>query len=321
MAYPTTNAEIINDALFTAGELTDGSSEYEAKALEYLNRVYTAIAAGGSELSEGKINEKWLWLRSTTPAVLILQPVHTGLVSVTHASDAIVFSLAPTVSLAGRTFRTPGAQDVFRILTHAALDVNAVLDSIYTGVTNAAESYEASKMEYDLPADVMEVLSPMRSYQDGRREIIGMDVGAMESLWPTETFYHGVPEAFAQVGNRKIRFSHQGGATPTDLIRVDFDYLILPTNLAKDANEPLVPAEFRRVLSDFVAMHILLNKDDSKAADVGNLAKAGLMGMAKENRNRVVQVSESYGHIYTRTGNMRSRRYPLRTTGGRIIGS
>lgn len=317
MGFPTTNVEIINDALFRAGEAIDGSSEYEAEALQYLNRTYTSIAAGGVELSDNEVNEKWLWLRSATPAVLILLPVETGLVSVTHASNAIVFSLAPTISLAGRFFRTPGSQDVFRILTHTALDVNAVLDSIYTGTTNAAESFEASKLEYDLPADVMEILDPIRTYQG---EITGMDLAALEEQYPLHTLHHGVPEAFAQIANRRIRFSHHGGATATELIRVDFDYLVLPPNLAKDANECLMPEEFRRILSDFVAMYILLDKDDSKAVDLGNLAKAGLKGMAKENRDRVVQMSDSYGHIYTRSGQRRSSRYPLRTTGGRIIG-
>lgn len=319
MGYPVTNADIVNDALFRSGELTDGSSEYDAKAVEYLNRVYTKIAAGGSEL-DISINEKWLWLRSATPAVLILEPVLTGVVSVIHASNAIVFSLAPTVSMAGRIFRTTGSQDVFRILTHTALDVNAVLDSIYTGVTNAAEEYESSKLEYDLPANVMEILSPMRAYKDGKRDISGMDLAALEYDYPLDNFYHGVPEAFAQVGNRKVRFSHQGGASADELIRVDFDYLQLPSNLAKDANEPLMPVEWRSVLSDFTAMFILTDKDDSKAGDIGKLAKAGLMGMAKENRNRVIQFSNTYGHIYPSPTNQRRNRFPLRTTGGRIIG-
>lgn len=319
MGFPTTNAEIVNDALFRAGELTDGSSDYEGKALEYLNRVYTKIAAGGSEL-DTTINEKWLWLRSTTPQVLTLLPIETGSASVVNGSDAIVFSVAPTISLAGRFFRTTGTQDVFRILTHTALDVNAVLDSIYTGVTAALQSFEASKMEYDLPSNVMEVLSPIRCYQDGKREINGMDLAALENNYPLDQSFTGTPDAFSQIGNRKIRFSHQGGSFSNELIRVDFDYLILPTNLAKDANEPLIPVEWRSILADFTCMFLLTDKDDTKAGDIGKLAKAGLMGMAKENRNRVVQFSNSYGHVYPRPGMQRQNRFPLRTTGGRIIG-
>lgn len=320
MGFPTTNAEIVNDALFRAGEATDGSSDWEAKALEYLNRVYTKIAAGGAEL-DPEINEKWWWLRSVTPFVLTLLPIQTGVVSVTAASASIIFSVAPTLSMAGRLFRTVGTQDVFRILTHTAASVNATLDSIYTGPTNAAVSYEASKLEYDIGDNVMEVLSPVRAYQDGRRDIEGMDLAALEYYYPLDQTWHGVPAAFAQVGNRKIRFSHQGGSLPTEFIRVDFDYMVLPTNLAKDAGEPLIPVEWRSVLADYTSMFILADKDDSKAGDMGKLAKAGLKGMEKENKNRTIQFSTSYGHIYPRANNSRGgRRFPLRTTGGRIIG-
>lgn len=320
MGFPTTNAEIVNDALFRAGELFDGSSDYEAKALEYLNRVYTRIAAGGTELDQ-TLNEKWWWLRSTTPCVLTLLPIEIGVASVVNGSSAVVFSVAPTISLAGRFFRTIGTQDVFRILTHTALDVNAVLDSVYTGQTNAAIAWEASKLEYDLPANVMEVIEPIRCYQGGKRDISGMDLSALEGMYPLDQSFTGTPEAFSQIGNRKLRFSHQGGSTPGELIRVDFDYLVLPTNLAKDAQECLLPVEWRSVLADFTCMMILADKDDSKAGDMGNLAKAGLMGMAKENRNRTVQFSNNYGHIYPRPYSQRANRYPLRTTGGRIIGS
>lgn len=320
MSYPKTNAEIVNDALFRAGEPTDGSSDYEAKALDYLNRVYAEVSAGGSTL-DPTINVKWWWLRSTTPAVLILEPVIYGEASVTNNNSAIVFSVAPAISLAGRFFRTAGTQDVFRISSHTASDTNAVLDSVYTGPTSAAISYEASKLEYDLPSGVMEIISPIRVYKDGKREIEGMDLVALERQYPLSNQYVGVPNAFAQIGTRKVRFSHQGGTLPTDLIRVDFDYLVLPPNVAKDANELLVPEEFRKTLADFVCMMILADKDDTKAGDIGNMAKNGLKGMALEHTNRTTQVSPSYGHIYTRPARHSSRRYPLRTTGGRIIGS
>lgn len=319
MGYPRTNAEIVNDALFRAGELTDGSSDYEQKALDYLNRVYLAIAAGGSELNKD-VNEKWWWLRSEMPAVLILLPIETGTVQVTLGSADITFNVAPTLSLQGRFFRTDGGMDLYRIQSHVALDTMATLDSIYTGPTNLGVAYQAAQMEYTIPANVMEILSPMRCYQDGKHDIQGMDIQTLEDQWPLSQSWHGVPHAFAQVGNRKVRFSHQGGSLPGEFIRADFDFLIRPDNLDKDANECLMPEEYRKTLADFVCMMILVDKDDTKAQDIGSLAKAGLNGMATENRRRMTQVSRGMGHLYPRAGHRAHRRYPLRTTGGRIIG-
>ena len=125
--------------------------------------------------------------------------------------------------------------------------------------------------------------------------------------------------AFAQIGNRKIRFSHQGGSNPGEYIRVDFDYLQKPPALLKDDNECLMPEEYRKTLADFTTMFILVDKDDNKAQDIASLAKSGLKGMAAENRRRLTQVSRGMGHIYTRPDRTARSRYPLRTTGGRII--
>lgn len=318
MGFPSTNAEIVNDALFRAGELTDGSSDYETVALQYLNRIYLKIAAGGSELNKD-VNEKWWWLRAEYPQPLTLLPVVEGTVQVVKGSTSIVFNVAPVDSLVGRYIRFNGTQDVFRITTHIAADVLAELDSLYTGPDSLGESYTAAKMEYTFPDNVMEVLSPMRVYQQGNPHIDGMDPEAMEREWPISQMWHGVPKAFTQVGNNKLRFSHQGGQ-PGEFIRVDFDYLMKPTQLAKDSGTPLMPEEYRTVLADFVGMMICFDKDDNKAQDLGSMAKAGLLGMAMENRRRLTQVSRNMGQIITRPNQTARSRYPLRTTGGRIVG-
>ncbi|MCI0526651.1 MAG: hypothetical protein L0Y56_04255, partial [Nitrospira sp.] len=169
------------------------------------------------------------------------------------------------------------------------------------------------------PSDVMEIIQPMRVYQEGKREIKGMELEALEDFYPLSEIWQGVPEAFAMIATRKIRFSHQGDSDG-GLIRVDFDYLQLLAAIAKDANQVLIPLEFRPVMADWIAFLILLDKDDSKAKDIGAMAKGGLMGMAKENRRRSSQISDDYGAIQTRPTNIPSRRFPLRTTGGRIIG-
>src|SRR5690348_10306379 len=101
MANYSTSSDILQAALFEAGEPTDGTSEYQAAALRLLNRAYQAIWMGGAEL-DPTCNEEWLWLQSSTPGVLTIYPVVTTLTAVvTNFSTSIVFSSAPTVSYAG----------------------------------------------------------------------------------------------------------------------------------------------------------------------------------------------------------------------------
>ena len=68
MANLKTTTDILQDALFHAGEPQGTNSEYYNQALTYLNRIYQEICSGGSML-DPNIDEKWWWLRKSTPGV------------------------------------------------------------------------------------------------------------------------------------------------------------------------------------------------------------------------------------------------------------
>src|SRR5258708_12240753 len=67
-------SEIVDDVLFRCGEPTDGTSDFDVTALNYVNRAYRAIWVGGGELVKD-MNEPWLWLKKDPPGVLVLNPV------------------------------------------------------------------------------------------------------------------------------------------------------------------------------------------------------------------------------------------------------
>src|ERR1051326_3104120 len=111
MANYTTSADLIDSMLDDAGELTDGTSDFESMALRHLNRAYQAICMGGQEIDPG-INEDWVWLRKDPPGVLTLKPAITdGTVSVTNNNTAVTFSVAPSASVAGYFLQTDGGGD------------------------------------------------------------------------------------------------------------------------------------------------------------------------------------------------------------------
>lgn len=329
MANLTTSADILDDVLFRAGEPTDSTSDFYAAALRYLNRAYQTIWMGGGELDPSLVNTTWWWLRKATPGTLTLLPeITTGTVLVTNNSTSITFSSAPPASVAGYHFKATDHGDVFRISAHTAAATAATLDAVYTGATTAAATFWLRKVEYDLASDVMNIIGPIRVYQDGVYDISMMEAREIDRMFPLATLDTGMPRAFATIGERltssdpmTVRFSHAGGSGgSTDLIRADYDYLALPSDLADDTAEPLLPRQYRKILSDLAGAWVMTDKNDNRAPSLMGAAKAGLQAMARENRRRWQTAGSTMGHIYPRPNHLSAFAPPLRTSSGLIIG-
>lgn len=328
MANYTTGADLVDAILFAAGEPTDGTSDFNSRALELLNRAYRALWTGGGELLPG-INETWWWLRKALPGVLTLTPAITaGTVLVTNNSTAATLSSAPSVDCDNWYFKVDTHPDVFRISAHTAAATALTLDSVYTGPTAAAAAYKLFKLEYDLASDVLSLVSPMRAYQDGRREIDGVELSALERDYPLSEVGAGVPQKFSVVaetsaGVYTVRFSHYGGdgSDSAELIRVDYDYNQVPSDLTDAAGSvPLVPKEYRHVLSDFATGWLLSEKNDDRASEYFGAAKSGVSAMVLESRRRQHVMGRSFGRIYARQADMPHSQSPIRTESGMILG-
>ena len=316
-------SDLLDDALFRAGEKIDGTSDFEAAALRYLNRSYSGIWMGGRELVPD-VQEEWHWLRKYPPGVLTLQPsIATGTVLVTNNSTGITFSSAPAVDLDNWFFKVDTHEDVFRISAHTAGAAAATLDSVYTGEDAAAAAYKVFKLEYDLASDVLRVVSPMRAFRAEREYLIdGIDLLALDAGYPLALIESGMPTKFAAVDEDTVRFNRYGGITSTALIRVEYDYLYRPAVLTDAATEPVVPWQFRSVLSDWVTGWLMLDKADSRAGAMLDAARSGVVAMAQENRHKQQgQAASAFGAIRTRQDQyQRDVRGPLRTSSGLIIG-
>jgi len=320
MAQYTTSADLVEDILWRGGEKTDGTSDYDAKALTYLNRAYQGIWSGGSEL-DPNVQEVWWWLRKDDQGVLTLNPkITTGTVSVTNNSASITFSSGPTPSVAGRHVKIDDHPDVFIISAHTATETGATLESVYTGPTDGTASYKVVQLDYTLASDVLYLSAPMFAYQDGRKDIEHIELSELRRKWPLNEVGSGVPAEFAMLTQQAVRFSHSGGTESTDLIKVDYEYAAEPSDLADDSAAPLVPRQYRKILADWGLAFLLVDKDDSRAGDALALAKSGIVAMAKENRRRLVRMGGgNFGKITPRQGDLGRMRGPLRTESGLII--
>lgn len=318
MANYTTSSDLKTDALDRAQEPTDGTSDFDSMALRFLNRAYQEVWTGGGAFEPG-LNETWWWLRKE--ASLILQPrITSGTVSVTHDSASITFSSSIATDLAGYHFKVDGFDDVFKIATHGGATDAATLDSVYTGATDGTAGYTAFKVDYDLASDVMHLFHPMHA-QRHTRKITLADLDALHEAHPLTSIESGVPENFAMTAQRTVRFSHYGPRESDELIRVDYDYLFEPADLADDSSEPVVPRQYRKVLSDMTTMFLLAQKNDDRADGVGRMARAGLRAMARENRRRWA-LQGNMGQILPRDPRhpTRPESGPPRTSSGLILG-
>ena len=316
MANIATSADILELSLFNASEATDGTSDLDTQAVIYLNRAYRELYMGGQAFLPD-VNETWWWMKAE--ASLILQPeVTTGTVSVTNNSATAEFSVTPAPDIdsdaTGWFMKVSGHPDIFKI--SSITTTTGTLDSVYTGTTNATASYTLFKLDYDLSSSAIKLLGRMTCSQKGQYQIIGQSQSEMDREFPLALVTSGIPTRFAHVDENTVRFNRWGGSSSGELIRVDYDYLTKPSDLADDTTEPLVPTQYRHVLADMVTYYLLGDKNDTQQEIYGFQAKAGIRSMADENKARWAQIGKS-GHIYPRQRN--TRQSVLKTANEQII--
>lgn len=303
------------DVLFRASENTSGASGWDTQALDYLNRSYRALATGASEFLPEHV-EDWWWMRAQ--ASLILEPMfNTGSVTAVQGSDAITFSAAYPNSMVGWHIRMDGNPDIFTIIAHIAGGSLAQLDTVFTGPSTTS-NYKLMKLRYPLDAAVSVLLSPMTISRDNYR-IMGLTPERMDVLFPLHRFEGGVPTAFAMESGNMVRFN-VGGRDDGTYMRVDYRYKPVVADITdSDLSIPLVPLEYRHLLSDMAVTYLMIDKNDDRAQTHAAAARSGLTAMFRENRRRIKQMDETAGRIFSRAG-QRGGREPLRTESGLIIG-
>lgn len=230
MAIQTTSV-LKRNALFRAGELIDGTSSYDSKALEYMNQIYRAVLSGGNEF-DLELGSPWIWARSEQPGTLVLLPKLTPTVAVVNGSASITFSAPITPSVQGQWFKVVGLAEVFRIISHTAGSASATIDTAYTDASNASIASNIYFLEYDLPIAIERLIAPMvvtrQQLLDAPLDglIYQVDLANMNQNWPLKFLLEQIPDQFAKIssdqfGNVRVRFNHSAG----EQTRVSFDYI------------------------------------------------------------------------------------------------
>lgn len=228
------------EALKKAGELTNGSSDYDTIVEEEINRMLRSLFAGGNEFNVD-LAEPWEWAKARNPGILtLIPPFSTGTVSLTLASTSGTFSSAPTGlgSLAGQFLQVTSRDTFYRIAAHTADATSFTIDQEYLEATGATLAFKVIKIDYELTSGVERLTKEMRIYKRQQNEdpfglIQGLPLNEFDRKFPRMLIQSGVPERFAflreENGLQTVRFSHY----PTqDKMRVEYDYIPIAPNQA-----------------------------------------------------------------------------------------
>ena len=192
----------------------------------------------------------------------------------------------------------------------------ATLDSPWPDDSATASSYQAFKLEYDLPSDFLRFTQqPTLSADPWRFDV--MDLDTLDHAFPVSSIQQGRPQAAALIAPQRIRLSHY----PADVDRVEFTYVYLPDRFTLTSTDLILPPHYRRVLGLGAAFYVLYDKADSKAGDLRGEFRSFYQTMMNEHMRHQRKMGKSFGQINFRLGQVRGLpgQGPLRTNSGLII--
>lgn len=152
MAQLRTTADLKDQVLLKCGELTNGTSDYDSDALNYLNEAYQGLIAGSNEF-DVDAGEPWVWAKAEKPILLLLRaPFETGTVTLTNGSKSVTFSDAPTYDCYNCYLKVDGYSEYYQIKYQSG--TAATLDMDWLGTTGS-HNFLVIKLEYELADDVI----------------------------------------------------------------------------------------------------------------------------------------------------------------------
>lgn len=319
MANARTAADLLDLTLDRCGEMTDGTSSYEAAALRYMNSVYRAILAGGNEF-DVDCGEPWIWAQATSPYLLKLQaPISTGTITLTSGSTTGAFSSAPASSLAGWFIKPSAGKDWYQIAAHGALSTSFTLDQAYIEASVSAGTYIVVKTDYSIGTAITRLVGPMMCYRDSvtvqgdpeRGQIFEIDVNSMSRDYPRMLINQSVPEKYCVIGYdtdglSTIRFS----SYVAEAMRVEVPYIAVQADLTDSSGSiPLLPLGFRELLAYGASYYIMLDKSDNRSEATFQLARAKLQALISHNRKSLSLGGNGFGKLIPRMAGLRRRAF------------
>lgn len=241
----------IQDAVMEALGVQNSDITAKNKIKRLINMVY---------LDEVVPLKRWRWLEKST-SVVHEGYYATGTVSVTHDSTTITLSVAPSSSLGsfkGYKFSVNGSNEVYTIAEHTAESTTATLTGNYIAVTASDRNFKLWRDRVDLPIDAKETVevthakhtTPVKpkGWQEFTRQITANPLAeGYPVAYSTRDFYDPTPSTPESESDRFRQMQIYPSIT-LNPITLNIDYVVEPTELDLDTDEPVMPIGDRIVL-------------------------------------------------------------------------
>lgn len=334
MANLTTTFDLKQAALKHCGELTDGTSSFEDRMLDYLNRVYTEIICGGSTFVPD-LCEPWVWARMHRPGLLTLVPPFAsglgGSVALTNDSKDGFFAIAPNEELgsfAGRFLHLDGRPDVYRVETHVKGSQQFLLDQEYSAPTIAASGFSCVKLDFVLTPGIVRLVEPFRCFArqlyegNGEGKIQGLSTDELHRRFPLYGLFSTgsrTPTHFAIINERLGVITVRFNTVVFENARVEYEYVPIPTplSISDPLTDPLprIPPEHRSVLALGAAYWLMVDKEDPRQDLYMRLTQSKIQGMLLERRREFEDETRDFARLNPRQDQFLWRR-DIRSTSG-----
>ncbi len=260
--------QIVQDVLFRCGEVTDltgTTSDYLAQAKRYVQTSYYDLLAYAP----------WPWVMKDPPGVLNVAAETTGTCEVTHDSTTVTLAAVDATTRLGWWFKVDGNEAVYRITAHTAGTAAVTLDATFKEDSDDDAAYHIFKDEYAIASDVLKIWRASNR-NDPYETINIVSPETHHQIWPRRyepSSVTGATREMSLIRSGKVRITPY---PESDDITLEYEYAVKPTaDLTWDSNTTtdllLVPLEFSSVVSDAATMLLMIDKNDIRVTEVGQM--------------------------------------------------
>lgn len=318
MANYQNTSDLKQDVLLKSGELTDGTSEYDTLAIQYINRAQQAMVSGALELGLD-VGEPYPWALNKYPSVLTLQPPNTSFTfNLTNGSTAGTFNSAPTTSFLNWYILLNDFAECYRIASHSANSASFTIDGPFNNATSTTPyPGQMLLLDYTLDANVLRLVAPFTTYRNttvlynDAGQIAFTDFSNFARQFPINQLETGTPNMASEMYKDSTTMTPtiRINRIPDQQLRVEYNYVPIPPVLVDDPTSiPIIPYNHRITLSHYATYYLLLDKNDQRSAEYRELTKAGMMALKREMQQQKILSNPNYGSMIARPDLVPERR-------------
>lgn len=306
------------------GHDTSSGSTQRADIVSWLDYGHKMVLAGGDFLNvnaDGRPKREdvvFKFARSLVPKSIILRPsITTANVTATRSSSAITFDAPPdsTNSISGFFIRIQNEPELYYITAHTANATSATIGGGYVGAANVTSgTCEIIPLQYNIgSSDVLRLVSPIMCFSDEinmEQEISIVDKDEMYSAYPPSQCFAGFPELACLLKESDGTYTIQVSSYPLDLALVNVDYIPIPSTLDTTSVNPVIPIQFRPLLSYLACYFMAVRNNDNRSEQFLKNAQNIFRDLVQWDQNNIDSADRWYSKVLI-SGFRRQKVIPL----------